>query len=205
MTTRPRGTGRLPGRRERLADHQAPCLGGDVMDQGAYATAFVVAAQENSADTRRQAISAGLRAARIASAAKRTRKGLKLGEIDRGTIRDVVANLRSEARILRDPTEADLGDDSSFSFVGLTLSVLPEVNTLSFLPEVNKDHDQDPQFLVDILGTLATTLESMLSEDPPSGEVLELIQAVFTRASDLVGSQLGSSGEIIDGEIEGIR
>lgn len=158
-------------------------------------TASAVAAQDNSFDTRRQAVSAGLQAARIASAVRRARKGLKLSEVDSAIIREVVASLRNEIQILQNPTSAELEDESSFAFVGLTLSALPNFHAGA----------EDPDVIVEILGDLANKLEGMTFGNLPTEDVLESIEDAFIRAGHLVGTELGSPGEIVDGEIERIR
>jgi hypothetical protein len=148
----------------------------------------LTASGEDRLDTRIDAISAGLRAIRIVDASRRWRSKTPLTNIDITTIRSTADDLRNEIRVLRNQTAPDVIDESAFAFASLALKALPSPGATS----------ADAAFATRQLEGLVSDLEFMLSSANPDIIVAKRIEAVFLRASDLVQSKFGRTGETLE-------
>jgi hypothetical protein len=146
------------------------------------------AARDDSFAERLQAVSAGLRAARVASAIRRLRNRSPLTPFDLTTIRDVIKDLRSEKDVLDGREPPNPLDETSFALAGLALSVLPR-----------SEKSTDEKNAIAQLDDLSDSLERIASGDMRDDKQLEEIQRIFERASKLVDQFMGTTGETVDG------
>jgi hypothetical protein len=153
---------------------------------------MVGAGGDSRLDTRLQAVSAGLRAVRVVSAARRCRAGLALTDTDISTIRSVVSDLREEIRVLRNENIPDVTDETAFAFASLALSALP----------TQAENQGNSGMAARQLESLVSDIEALISSDSSELASLKRIEDVFLKASDLVGSEVGGTGEKVDGQME---
>jgi len=142
-------------------------------------------------DARAQAVSAGLLAIRIASAAHRLRSGDPLTSSDRSILHNVIRDLRQEAHILRNGDTPDVLDETAYAFAGLALSTIPD-----------RKRDIEPEAAASALESLAEQLTTFLDPATHDASKLELIESAFLRAGRRVGSEVGQPGERVDGQLE---
>ena len=147
----------------------------------------IVAARDEGFADRVQAASASLRAAYVAAAVRRLRKGRTLKEADRQALISAIQDLQHEATLLQKTNKIDLADEDAFFFAGLTLSVLPgQTSTPNNIDAVEKLND------------LAESLQRVLNGPKMDDRQLGGIENLFRKASEAVGTTIGSTGERVD-------
>lgn len=104
------------------------------------------------------------------------------------TIQSTADDLRNEIRILRNQTAPDAIDETAFAFTSLTLKSLPSPAAAG----------TDASSAAQRLEGLASDLEFMLSSATPDITIAKRIETVFLRASDLVQSRFGRTGETFE-------
>lgn len=155
----------------------------------------MVGAWDSGLETRMSTSSAGLLAVRVAVAAARRRAGEDLNDRDREALKEVRRDLEGEVRVLRGQDLPDVTHESSFAFAGLALSALSTPRS----ENAGMNEADDSQNAAARLDELARDLEIVADRPEVEDAVLERVESVFLRASQLVSQSLGRTGEIVDG------
>ena len=158
----------------------------------------IAAVRHERVDGRLKSASAGLRAARAATAFRRLTRQEDLTSFDKETLRRLTRDLRTQADALEASATADIADeDASFALAGITLSALSETE---HAPTTEGDHDHN--HTAASLRELAQRLERVLNGEIPDEASLQTLEAIFVTASDLVGASARSTGESAEGEAD---
>jgi hypothetical protein len=151
-----------------------------------------VGAGDSRLDTRLQAVSAGLRAVRVASAVRRRREGRPFTATDTTTINGVMQDLRNEIRVLRNEDMPDVTDETAFAFASLALSALPKTS----------EEKTDTRAAARQLEDLVREIGKLQLPGQPEEEPLAKLEKFFLRAGELAGAEVGRTGEKVDGQLE---